>query len=56
MGYPPANVEKATGVILPKINKDNYMDCASFRVIALMQTFSKMAESVTASRGDGGNR
>ena len=43
-------LKEATGVILPKPNKDNYMDCASFRVIALMQTFSKIAERVVAGR------
>jgi len=37
-------------VKLPKPNKDHYTDCASFRVIALMQTFSKIAERVVASR------
>ena len=33
-------------MILPKPNKNNYMDYASFRIITLMQIFSKIAERV----------
>ena len=37
-------------MILPKPNKSDYTDCASFRVIALMQTFSNIAERVVNNR------
>ena len=49
-GIHPPMLKEATGVILPKPNKDNYTDCASFRVIALMQRLSKIAERVVAGR------
>lgn len=39
-------LKESIGVILPKPNKTNYMDCASFRVIVLMQTFCKIAERI----------
>jgi len=49
-GFHPPILKMSTGVILPKPNKQDYNDCASFRVIALMQTFSKIAERVVNSR------
>lgn len=38
--YPPI-LKESIGVILPKPNKHDYTDCASFWVIVLIQTFSK---------------
>jgi len=49
-GFHPPVLKMSTGVILPKPNKQDYNDCASFRVIALMQTFSKIAEWVVNTR------
>jgi len=43
-------LKESIGVILLKPNKPDYMDCASFRVIALMQTFSKIVERVVNNR------
>ena len=45
-GIHPPMLKESTGVILPKPNKSDYMDSASFRVIALIPTFSKMAERI----------
>jgi len=47
--YPPM-LKESIGVILPKPNKPDYTDCASFRVIVLMQTFSKIVERVVNNR------
>ena len=43
-------LKQSIGVILPKPNKNDYTQCASFRVIALMQTFLKIAERVVNNR------
>jgi len=45
-GIHPPMLKESIGVILPEPNKPDYTDCASFRVIALMQTFSKIVERV----------
>jgi len=39
-------LKESTGVILPIPNKTDYTDCASFTVIAVMQPFSKIAETI----------
>jgi len=49
-GIHPPMLKESIGVILPKPNKNDYTDCSSFRVIALMQTFSKIAERVVNNR------
>jgi len=49
-GFHPPILKMSTGVILSKPNKQDYNDCARFRVIALMQTFSKIAERVVNMR------
>jgi len=43
-GIHPPMLKESTGVILAKPNKSDYTDCTSFRVIALMQTLSKIVE------------
>jgi len=45
-GIHPPMLKESIGVILPKLGKKEYTDCASFRVIALMQTFSKITERI----------
>ena len=49
-GIHPPMLKESTGVILPKHNKQDYTGCASIRLIALMQTFSKIAERVVNNR------
>jgi len=46
----PPMLKELIGVILPKPNKSDYTDCASFRVIALMQMSSKIVERVVNNR------
>ena len=60
-GYHPPCLKHANGIILDKPGKPSYDTPASFRIIVLLKTVSKILErvmtvSVTASRGDGGNR
>jgi len=43
-GIHPPMLKESTGIILPKPGKKDYTDCARFRVIALMQTFSTLVE------------
>ena len=45
-GIHPPMLKESTGVILPKPNKTDYMDSASFRVIALIQMFPKIAKRI----------
>jgi len=49
-GIHPPMLKESTGVILPKPNKPDYVDCASFRVIALRQTISKIVQRVGNNR------
>jgi len=49
-GIHPPMLKESTGIILPKPGKKDYTDCASFRVIALMQTFSKIVERIVNKR------
>ena len=42
----PPMLKESIGIIPPKPNKSDYIDCASFQVIALRQTFSKIVERV----------
>jgi len=49
-GIHPPMLKESTGIILPKPRKKDYTDCASFRVIALMQTFSKIVKRIINKR------
>jgi len=49
-GIHPPMLKESTGIILPKPGKKDYMDCASFRIIVLMQTFSKIVEQIINKR------
>ena len=47
--HPPA-LKDALGILLPKPAKEDYDAFSSYRVIALMQTFSKIAERIINQR------
>jgi len=49
-GYHPVSMKKANGIVLDKPGKPSYDSPASFRVIVLLQTVSKILERVVASR------
>ena len=49
-GHHPASLKKANGIVLDKPGKASYDSPASFRVIVLLETLSKIVERVTASR------
>ena len=49
-GYHPVSMKKANGIVLDKPGKASYDSPASFRVIVLLQTLSKILERVVASR------
>ena len=49
-GYHPVSMKKANGIVLDKPGKPSYDSSASFRVIVLLQTVSKIIERVVASR------
>ena len=49
-GYHPASLKKANGIVLDQPGKPSYDSPASFRVIVLLQTASKILERVVASR------
>jgi len=49
-GFYPPILKISTGVILPKPNKQDYTDCTSFKVNALMQAFSKIIVRVVNTR------
>ena len=49
-GYHPVSMKKANGIVLDKPGKPSYDSPASFRVIVLLQTVSKILERVIASR------
>jgi len=49
-GIHPPMLKESTGIMLPKPGKKDYTDCASFRVMALMQTFSKIVERIVNKR------
>jgi len=48
-GHHPSSLKKANGVVLDKPGKASYDTPASFRVIVLLETLSKILEQVTAS-------
>ena len=49
-GHHPASLKRANGIVLDKPGKATYDSPASFRVIVLRETLSKIVERVTASR------
>ena len=50
LSYHPVSMKKANGIVLDKPGKPSYDSPASFRVIVLLQTISKILERVVASR------
>ena len=48
-GHHPSSLKKANGIVLDKPGKASYDSPASFRVIVLLETLSKIVERVTAS-------
>ena len=49
-GHHPCSLIKANGAVLDKLGKASYDSPASFRVIVLLDTLSKIVERITASR------
>jgi len=49
-GIHPPMLKESAGIILRKPGKKDYTDCASFRVMAVMQTFSKIVERIVNKR------
>jgi len=49
-GIHPPMLKESIGIILPKPGKKDYTDCASFRVIALMQT-SRKSRNESSTKG-----
>ena len=49
-GSHPLSLKKADGIVLHKPGKSSYNSPSSFRVIALLQTFSKILERIMNSR------
>jgi len=49
-GHHPSSLKKANGIVLDKPGKASYDTPASFRVIVLLETLSKILERVTAAR------
>ena len=49
-GHHPSSLKKANGIVLDKPGKASYDSPASFRVIVLLETLSKIIERITASR------
>jgi len=49
-GHHPSSLKNANGVVLDKPGKQSYDSPASFRIIVLLQTVSKILERIVASR------
>jgi hypothetical protein len=49
-GYHPKALKMANGIVLPKPGKSDYSSPASFRIIVLLQTVSKILERIVATR------
>jgi len=49
-GHHPSSLKKVNGVVLDKPGKQSYDSPASFRIIVLLQTVSKILERIVASR------
>jgi len=50
LGYHPASLKSSNGVVLDKPGKPFYESPASFRIIVLIRTISKILERITAAR------
>jgi len=50
LGYDPASLKSSNGVVLDKPGKPSYESPASFRIIVLIRTFSKILERIIAAR------
>jgi len=50
LGYHPASLKGSNGIMLDKPGKPSYPFPASFRIIVLIRTFSKILERIIASR------
>jgi len=49
LGYHPASLKGSNGIVLDKPGKPSYESPASFRIIVLIRTFSKILETIIAS-------
>src|SRR5205085_8853193 len=49
-GVHPTSLKKSLGIVLPKPGKKDYNETASYRVIALLPTLSKILERIVAMR------
>ena len=50
LGYHPASLKSSNSVVLDKPGKTSYKSPSSFRIIVLIQTFSKILERIIAAR------
>jgi len=50
LGYHPASLKSSNGVVLDKPGKTSYESPASFRIIVLVRTISKILERIIAAR------
>src|SRR5437588_5133072 len=50
LGYHPSSLKRANGIVLPKPGKADYSSPASFRIIVLLETVSKILECIIAMR------
>jgi len=50
LGYHPASLKSSNGVVLDKPGKPSYESPASFRIIVLIRTISKILERIIAAR------
>src|SRR5205807_5766598 len=49
LGYHPSSLKRANGIVLPKPGKADYSSPASFRIIVLHETVSKILERIVAT-------
>ena len=49
-GYHPSSLKRANRIFLPKPGKADYSSPASFRIIVLLETVSKILERIVATR------
>jgi len=50
MGYQPASLKVANGVVLDKLGKTSYQSSSFFRIIVLLPTVSKILDRIVATR------
>src|SRR5437660_7020289 len=48
LGYHPSSLKRANCIVLPKPGKADYSSPASFRIIVLLETVSKILERIVA--------